>query len=127
MTKVYIVRHAEAEGNLYRRIHGQYDSLLTEMGMRQLEALRKRFENIHIDAVYSSDLYRARMTASAIYEPKSLPLVTMPELREVSMGIWEDVCWAEVERFMPEQYRFYNTEPINGVSRAARVSTGSRA
>ncbi|HHU06695.1 MAG TPA: GNAT family N-acetyltransferase [Clostridiales bacterium] len=111
MTKVYIVRHAEAEGNLYRRIHGQYDSLLTEMGMRQLEALRKRFENIHIDAVYSSDLYRARMTASAIYEPKSLPLVTMPELREVSMGIWEDVCWAEVERFMPEQYRFYNTEP----------------
>lgn len=111
MTKIFIVRHAEAEGNLYRRIHGQYDSLLTEMGIRQLEALSKRFEDIHIDAVYSSDLHRARKTASAIYEPKSLPLVTMPELREVNMGIWEDVCWAEVERNMPEQYRYYNTEP----------------
>jgi len=111
MTKVYVVRHAEAEGNLYRRIHGHYDSLLTDLGIRQLEALRKRFESIHIDAVYSSDLYRARKTASAIYEPKGLPLVTMPELREIGMGEWEDLCWADVERNMPEQYRYYNIEP----------------
>ena len=26
---VYIIRHAEAEGNIYRRCHGLYDSLLT--------------------------------------------------------------------------------------------------
>ena len=26
---VYIIRHAEAEGNIYRRCHGIYDSLLT--------------------------------------------------------------------------------------------------
>ena len=25
MTQIYLVRHAEAEGNLYRRIHGHYD------------------------------------------------------------------------------------------------------
>jgi len=111
MTKVYVIRHAEAEGNLYRRIQGQYDSLVTEMGMRQIEALRERFKDIHIDAVYSSDLYRTKVTASAIYAPKNLPLVTMPELREVNMGVWEDVCWADVERNMPEQYKFYNSEP----------------
>lgn len=111
MTQIYVIRHAEAEGNLYRRIQGQYDSLLTEMGMLQLEALRERFKDIHIDAVYSSDLYRTRMTASAINEPKALPLVTMPELREVNMGVWEDVCWADVERDMPEQYKLYNSEP----------------
>ena len=29
MTTVYIIRHAEAEGNVYRRCHGQYDGLLT--------------------------------------------------------------------------------------------------
>ena len=27
-TTVYIIRHAEAEGNVYRRCHGQYDALL---------------------------------------------------------------------------------------------------
>ena len=32
MTTLYLIRHAEAEGNLYRRIHGQYDSLITDNG-----------------------------------------------------------------------------------------------
>ena len=58
MTRIYIIRHAEAEGNLYRRIHGQYDSLVTPLGYRQIQALEKRFQDIHLDAVYSSDLFR---------------------------------------------------------------------
>lgn len=28
-TTIYLVRHAEAEGNLGRRCHGHYDSMLT--------------------------------------------------------------------------------------------------
>ena len=34
MTTVYMVRHAEAEGNLYRRVHGWYNSLITDNGYR---------------------------------------------------------------------------------------------
>ena len=86
MTQIYLVRHAEAEGNLYRRIHGHYDSLITDLGYRQIAALAHRFESIHVDAVYSSDLFRTRTTAGAIYKPKGLPLVTRKALREVSMG-----------------------------------------
>ncbi len=33
-TTVYIIRHAEAEGNVYRRCHGQYDALLTHAGIQ---------------------------------------------------------------------------------------------
>ena len=69
MTTIYLVRHAEAEGNLYRRIHGRYNALITENGFRQIEALEKRFEHIHIDAVYSSDLFRTMTTAGAVYKP----------------------------------------------------------
>lgn len=111
MTKIYIVRHAEAEGNLYRRIHGHYDSFLTDMGLRQVSALEKRFEPIKIDAVYSSDMTRAVQTAEAIFKPKKLQLCVMPELREVNMGIWEDLCWGEVEDEYAEQLRYYNTSP----------------
>lgn len=111
MTYIYIIRHAEAEGNLYRRVQGHYDSLLTEMGKKQVEALKKRFENIHLDAVYSSDLYRTRTTAAAVYVPKNLPLQITPELREVSMGVWEDTCWADVERDYAEEYANYNSAP----------------
>ena len=54
MTRVFIVRHAEAEGNLFRRIHGHYNSTVTENGRKQLEALQSRFEHEKIDAAYSS-------------------------------------------------------------------------
>ena len=58
MTDIYLIRHAEAEGNLYRRAHGQYDSNLTTLGRRQLLPLAERFRDIPIDALYSSDLVR---------------------------------------------------------------------
>ena len=84
MTTIYLIRHAEAEGNLYRRVHGWYDSLITDNGYRQIAALEKRFRGISIDAVYSSDLFRTRTTARAVYVPKGLELHTDPGLREIS-------------------------------------------
>lgn len=68
-TTVYIIRHAEAEGNVYRRCHGQYNALLTTRAYKQLPYLAKRFENVPLTAVYSSDLFRARVTAQAVAEP----------------------------------------------------------
>ena len=106
-TTLYIVRHAEAEGNCYRRIHGWYDARVTENGLRQIAALEKRFQDIHIDAVYSSDLCRTMTTASAVYRPKGLELHTRSDLRELNMGVWEDRTWGEVIEFQREQYDKY--------------------
>ncbi|NLO47639.1 MAG: GNAT family N-acetyltransferase [Clostridiales bacterium] len=111
MTEIYIIRHAEAEGNLYRRIHGHYDSLITDKGARQITALQERFDPIPVEAVYSSDLNRAIRTAAAIYKPKNLPLIISKLLREIAMGSWEDLCWGEVEEKYPEQLYYYNTSP----------------
>ena len=108
MTTLYIIRHAEAEGNLYRRIHGWYDSLITDKGYRQIAALAERFRDVPIDAVYASDLFRTRTTARAVCEPHSLELHTRPDLREISMGVWEDRTWGEVARFDGEQYALYS-------------------
>ena len=91
MTTIYLVRHAEAEGNLCRRIHGHFDTNITPNGMRQIADLKHRFENVHIDACYSSDLTRTKTTAQAIYVPKGLRLQTNPAFREVYLGVWEDI------------------------------------
>ena len=96
MTRIYLVRHAEAEGNLYRIAHGHYNGLITARGYKQIAALQQRFEHIHIDAVYSSDLFRTRTTARAVYLPKGLPLHTDPNLREVNMGVWEGHTWQQL-------------------------------
>lgn len=96
MTTIYLVRHAEAEGNLYRRIHGWYDALVTENGFAQMKCLEERFRDIPVDEVWSSDLYRTMTTARAVYVPKNLPLHTDPRLRELNFGDWEDRPWGEV-------------------------------
>lgn len=113
MTQVYLIRHAEAEGNLYRRIHGWYDSTITENGRRQIDALAERFRGIPIDAVYSSDLYRTRTTADAILRTHpGLELNTRRALREICVGEWEDQTWAQMAREAPEQIRkFSDNDP----------------
>ena len=108
MTKIYLIRHAEAEGNLYRRMHGHYNSLITDNGYRQIQALAERFREIHIDAVYSSDLFRTMTTARAICDTKGLPLVTRPDLREIHMGDWEDRTFAAIAMVEPEMMGYFS-------------------
>ena len=110
-TKIYLIRHAEAEGNLFRVAHGQYNSTLTPRGYRQLRYLRDRFRDIHIDAVYGSDLLRAHTTASAIYAPKGLEFHPMPLLRELGLGIWEQMSWGEILRMDADMYVHFNKRP----------------
>ena len=111
MTKIYLVRHAEAEGNVYRRIHGQYDSRITPNGLRQVEALRARFQDIPIDACYASDLNRTCVTARSVYLPKGLELRRDRRFREVDLGRWEDIPFGWLERFEPERMTQFNKEP----------------
>lgn len=113
MTEIYLVRHGEAEGNVYRRIHGQYDSLLTPNGFCQLRALEKRFEDIHVDACYASDLTRTSLTASAIYKPKHLPLHRDARFREVGLGRWEDLPFGYLYRFENSSMRQFDHDPAH--------------
>lgn len=106
MTKLYIVRHAEAEGNLYRRCHGHYDSGITPGGRLQIDALRKYSTRLLVDALYTSDLRRTMETASA-FAHKGLTPHPMPELREIRLGIWEDMPWGRIVYEYPEEYRAF--------------------
>lgn len=108
MTTIYLIRHAEAEGNLYRRIHGWYDAKITENGMKQINALEQRFRDVPMDAVYSSDLYRTKTTARAIYLPQKLELRLHPGLREINMGDWEDRPWGEIRQTDGERLLQFN-------------------
>ena len=64
--KIYVVRHCEAAGNKERFFQGRHDSGISGLGDIQLSFLAERFRGIHIDAIYSSPLGRARMTAEAV-------------------------------------------------------------
>lgn len=96
MTEIYLIRHAQAEGNLYRMMQGHWDGDVTELGRRQIDALAERFQSIPVDALYTSDLYRTRLTASAITRSHDIPMRLTRELREINMGPWETKFFADV-------------------------------
>lgn len=108
-TVVYLIRHAEAEGNVYRRCHGIYDSLLTEKAWKQLPYLAKRFENVELDGIYSSNLYRARHTAKAIAQVKGMKVIVRERLHEIDMGDWEDYPWAELGIKYPKEFEIWRS------------------
>ena len=89
MTEIYLIRHAQAEGNRFRIMQGHWDGGVTELGRRQIALLEERLLPLSFNAVYASDLYRARLTASAIYKPRGLTLHSVPALREIDIGPWE--------------------------------------
>lgn len=112
MTEIYLIRHGEAEGNVFRRLHGQYDALLTPRGHQQVPYVQKRFENIHIDGCFASDLTRASLTSRSIYLAKDLTLHRDPRLREVYCGQWEDRTYGWLHRFESEQMHLFSHDPV---------------
>ena len=124
-TKIFLVRHAEAEGNLFRVAHGQYDSNITPQGYRQLAYLRRRFQGERLDAVYGSDLTRTHTTASALYVPRDLPFRPLPLLREIRLGQWEQMSWGEIQHMDRQMYVDFNKRPdlwqVQGAETFAQV------
>ena len=110
MTTLYLIRHGEAEGNRYRRCHGQYDSTITDNGYRQIAALARRMEGVPIDAAYSSDLTRTQTTALAVTRTHGLTLRLEPRLREVGVGVWEDKTWTWLGKFDTERLVAFNSD-----------------
>lgn len=129
MTEIYLIRHAQAEGNLYRMMQGHWDGDVTELGRRQIEALSLRMKEQPVDALYSSDLYRTRLTAAAITRYHDIPMRLSEKLREINMGPWETRFFADLmhedpasmERFLfsPDTWRIEGAETYADVTARA--------
>lgn len=119
MAKIYLIRHCESEGNACRRTQAQVDALVTTKGYEQVAALRKRFENVPVDAVYSSDTFRSLMTAEPIAKDHNAPVRVRISLREVTTGVWEDMAWGNIALEYPEENRVWDETPWAAITPGA--------
>lgn len=110
-TQIYLVRHCESEGNACRRNHAQFDGFVTRKGLAQAEALTKRFENIPVTAIYSSDSYRSRMTAAPLAQLKGLGIKYRMLLREYTIGCWEGTSIGNTALAYPDLWHTWITTP----------------
>lgn len=96
---LYIVRHGLTDWNIERRLQGQTDVPLNKEGEKQaVEAAEKYFKNIHFDAVFSSDLLRAKRTAEIIALEKKIAVKTTKLLRERDFGPFEGKKIEQLEK-----------------------------
>lgn len=110
-TRLYIVRHGQSFWNINNRIQGIRDTELTKTGIKQAQLLAERLKGENIDCVYSSDLTRAYDTAKIIAEKFNLSVCKIPELKEISFGIWEGLTSEEVNSLYHETYSLWKTNP----------------
>ncbi|HET6361206.1 MAG TPA: histidine phosphatase family protein [Gemmatimonadota bacterium] len=115
--RMVLVRHGQTEYNREGRWQGVgSDVPLNDEGraeaFRVAEAIAQRFDGA-VDAVYTSDLSRARETARIIGARLGLSPVDEPALRELSHGRWEGLTKAEVEARWPEEHAEYQAHPYD--------------
>lgn len=112
MTRLILIRHGETLWNTERRMQGQLDSPLTARGLWQAQQLGVRMRGMPFDALYSSDLPRAALTAGQIAGATGRPIITDPRLRERHFGVFEGLTQQEMQQREPQAYvRFMSRDP----------------
>ncbi len=102
---IYLVRHGAIEQlGSARRCIGQMDLPLSAEGVRQAESLRDRMRGIPLAAVFCSDLSRSVETASIICSLHGLEPFVNRNWREICLGEWDGLTFAEVQVRFPGQY-----------------------
>jgi broad specificity phosphatase PhoE len=104
VTTILLARHGESDWNRSGRWQGFADRPLTGLGRKQASELAERLANTELDAVYSSDLRRARETAEIVARTKGLAVEVTADLREVDVGSWSGLTRAQAEARFPDHY-----------------------
>jgi probable phosphoglycerate mutase len=114
----YIVRHGETENNKARRLSGWIDTPLTATGHEPTQVVIAKLRGLTVDAIYSSDLGRAFVTAYAVargigYKKE---IIRLPGLREVNYGDAANMTHAQAYKKYPQLDRDTHFVPPNGES-----------
>src|SRR5579863_2609428 len=127
---LYLVRHGAIVSGTEKSFIGQSDPPLSTEGITQARALRQWLAPVRFSRVICSDLSRSRQTCEIIADQQAHPSETVPALREIGLGEWEGVSFADIKDRFPKEFAargldMENWRPPGGESFAdcfARVS-----
>jgi len=104
VTRIVALRHGETAWNVDTRIQGQLDIGLNAQGRWQAERAAQALADDPLDAIYSSDLERAWVTAATLAQgqARTPPLRPHLGLRERHFGSLQGLTWQEIETLHPE-------------------------
>ena len=104
ITKLYLVRHGQSAGNAEGRFGGHSATPLSELGKKQAEATAAALAKEHINAIYTSDLFRAVQTAQPLADLLALKITKTSAFRERNVGVLEGLTFDESKEKFPKDY-----------------------
>lgn len=110
--QIFLLRHGETRWNREGRCQGSSDIELNEVGHRQANEVAAHLGRRRIDAVYSSQLRRARQTAEIVGEPHGVPVRIEPDLRELDHGEMEGLTFVEVKEKFEGWMERWRSQPV---------------
>lgn len=113
MTEILLIRHGETDWNVEKRLQGHIDIGLNDKGRWQAETLGNALAEEKLDAVYSSDLQRALITAQAIAALQGLIVQKEARLRERCYGALEGMSYQEISQAYPDTYTAWRSRDIH--------------
>jgi uncharacterized phosphatase len=128
VTTLLLVRHGETDWNAAGRLQGHTDRPLNDHGRKQAKELADRLAGEGADAIYASDLARAKETAEIIGMRLGLPVVIDADLREKNFGNWEGLTGDErihVE-FEGESVQEHRERVLRAIERISERHPGQR-
>ena len=105
--RLCMVRHGETTWNAERRVQGQLDLPLSEVGHAQARSLCEALPEGRFSALYASDLLRVRQTAAPAAARLGLAPRLDAGLRERHYGAFQALTFAEAKAALPEDYARY--------------------
>ncbi len=111
-----LIRHGETEWNARQTIQGQLDIPLSEKGMQQAKKIAAFLQQNHSDiqAIYCSDLARARLTAVEISQNFGLDFSQHTFLREIARGAAEGLTYTKKKEIYDGKFlKFQEARPTN--------------
>lgn len=97
-------RHGQTDFNAQRRLQGQVDIPLNEVGLEQARAAAPILASVEPAAIVSSDLERAHQTAAELAQVTGLTIRTDQRLRERNYGRWEGLTHPEISADWPSEF-----------------------
>lgn len=112
LDRVVLWRHGETDYNAALRMQGQSDeSLLTEVGVGQAQRAAPVLAALRPDALVTSDLSRAAITARVLGKHIGLEPDVDKRLRETHLGKWQGLTRAEVDAHWPGDRAVWRDTP----------------
>ncbi len=102
MTSIFLVRHAQCEGNAMNALAGRTDFKLTKDGEDMVQKLNEELKKYKIDNIYSSPSTRCIETIKPIAKYLNLNIITCKDLMERDFGIYDGMTWDNVNKINPK-------------------------